>query len=134
MNVRALVSVSALGIALLFTSACAESTPAQSPVDPVHDQSGEVFGTWGTPDNPGMPFLVFEDAGKLHGSDGCNTLNGSYTVTGTDITFGPIMSTRKYCEGIDDWLSRAATATLEDATLTFADSSGNVIGTLERTV
>lgn len=40
--------------------------------------------------------LRFAD-GKVSGSAGCNSLSGSYTVSGSAITFGPIAGTRMMC-------------------------------------
>lgn len=132
MNLRTVVSVSAIAVALLVTSACAESTPTESETNPSAELLSSVTGTWGTPDTVGEPHLIFEEDGSVHGSDGCNALKGTYTSSSPDIEFGPITSTRKFCEGVDDWLSHTTSATLEGNTLTFANTTGEVIGTLER--
>lgn len=41
-------------------------------------------------------YLVFAD-GKVTGSTGCNNLHGTAEVSGTDITFGPIATTKMGC-------------------------------------
>ena len=41
--------------------------------------------------------LDFAADGSLSGNSGCNTYNGSYTVTGDQITIGPLASTRMAC-------------------------------------
>lgn len=41
---------------------------------------------------------VFTEDGKVTGNGGCNTFNGSYTVDGATIAFGPVMSTKMACE------------------------------------
>ncbi|MBM7785241.1 META domain-containing protein [Tenggerimyces flavus] len=41
-------------------------------------------------------FLVFAD-GKVTGSTGCNRLNGTATISGSEITFGPIATTKMGC-------------------------------------
>ena len=40
---------------------------------------------------------LFAATGTVAGSGGCNEYNGSYTVTGTNLTFGPLVTTRKAC-------------------------------------
>ena len=75
---------------------------------------------------------MLEADGKLHGTDGCNRLLGSYEASGTDIVFGPLGGTRMFCEGVDTWLSHVAGATLAADTLEIMDAQGQRIGTLER--
>lgn len=41
--------------------------------------------------------LTFTEAGRVSGSTGCNSLSGSYTATGTTITFSPLVTTRRAC-------------------------------------
>ncbi|HUR76300.1 MAG TPA: META domain-containing protein [Sporichthya sp.] len=48
---------------------------------------------------PPNAYLEFAD-GKVHGSDGCNSLFGKATISGDTITFGPIGSTKKACPGV----------------------------------
>ena len=35
--------------------------------------------------------------GVVHGFGGCNSFNGPYRAGGTDITFGPLATTRRAC-------------------------------------
>ena len=39
----------------------------------------------------------FGKDGKLSGNSGCNSYNGPYTTTGSQIKIGPLASTRKAC-------------------------------------
>lgn len=41
--------------------------------------------------------LTFTEDGKVTGSTGCNSLSGTYTSTGTTLTFSPLMMTRRAC-------------------------------------
>nr|WP_290919988.1 META domain-containing protein [Hyphomonas sp. 34-62-18] len=41
--------------------------------------------------------LNFTEDGKVTGSTGCNNLMGSYTATGTTLTFSPLVTTRRAC-------------------------------------
>jgi putative lipoprotein len=42
---------------------------------------------------------TFGDDGRVSGRGGCNRYSASFTVTGSEIAFGPIMSTRMACIG-----------------------------------
>jgi heat shock protein HslJ len=37
--------------------------------------------------------------GRITGSTGCNTFNGPYRAGGVDVTFGPLVTTRRACAG-----------------------------------
>lgn len=95
------------------------------------EQAIDPVGRWGT-DAGGQPFLELVDDGSAHGSDGCNRLLSSWTTEGDQITFAPLATTLMYCEGVDTWLSRAATASVDGDRLVVRDASGAVIGTLQR--
>jgi heat shock protein HslJ len=41
---------------------------------------------------------VFGDDGTISGNAGCNTYNGTYEVSGTDMTIGPLATTKMACE------------------------------------
>jgi len=41
---------------------------------------------------------VFGDDGTISGNAGCNTYNGTYEVSGKDLTIGPLATTRMACE------------------------------------
>lgn len=47
------------------------------------------------------PTLRFEED-KVNGTDGCNSISGQFQVIGETLKFGPLISTRMYCEGVDD--------------------------------
>lgn len=45
-----------------------------------------------------MPYAIFDAGGRLYAYDGCNTLNGSYSLSAADeFKFSGMMSTRRYC-------------------------------------
>lgn len=49
----------------------------------------------------GMPYVTFEPStGRFYGNNGCNAINGSYTVKGNDLTFGTVISTMRYCADV----------------------------------
>jgi heat shock protein HslJ len=41
--------------------------------------------------------LEFGPDGRVSGSSGCNSYGADYTVRGTELTFGPAMSTKRAC-------------------------------------
>ncbi|WP_209325220.1 META domain-containing protein [Brevibacterium renqingii] len=111
------------------SSAPSESTGAASPskdastIDPV--------GKWTSPEK-GDPFLEFSDDGSLKGSDGCNAIATTWKVEGDEIIIESFMTTQKACAGVDPWLSKASTATIEGNVMKVEDSNGKVIGGLEK--
>ncbi|WP_029987324.1 META domain-containing protein [Leucobacter sp. PH1c] len=115
---RALLTAAALSAtALLALSGCAAAP--------------SFTGSWaGEGDN--APELEITEDWAFTGSDGCNTMVGSGTVDGDTFDFGRFATTRKYCEGVDTWLSLAGSATVQGDTLTVLDLDGAELGTLTR--
>jgi heat shock protein HslJ len=76
----------------------------------------------------------FGTDGTLSGNSGCNTYNGTYTVTGNKITISPLASTRMACSdpaGVMEQetqflaaLQTAATYNIENATLELRTKDG----------
>lgn len=49
-----------------------------------------------------MPYLYLDTAdGKLYGSNGCNVINGNFSVSGRKITFSNVLTTMRYCPDCD---------------------------------
>jgi heat shock protein HslJ len=91
----------------------------------------KVVGMWGSTAS-GQPNLNIENDGTFSGSDGCNRLSGQGQIDGDEITFGSIASTMMACQGVDTWLSKAATGNVKGDTMTVLDDGGKTIGTLPR--
>ncbi|MEE6286106.1 META domain-containing protein [Georgenia sp. MJ173] len=89
-------------------------------------------GSWGDTTDPRQPSLVLSADGRLSGTDGCNRLVGSWTSTGATVSFPALASTMMHCEGVDTWLSSAATAVVSPDVLLVHDEAGAQIGTLAR--
>jgi len=51
---------------------------------------------------PNMKPTITFDNGTLSGSNGCNKISGQYTVAGESIKMGNIVSTRMFCDGVDE--------------------------------
>lgn len=110
----------AAAVCLLALGGCAGTPSGQA-----------VVGEWGS-SATGQPHLTIENDGTFSGSDGCNTLSGTGEIDGDEIDFGSITSTLKACEGVDEWLAKAATGNVRGDTMTVLDDSGATIGTLKR--
>lgn len=64
---------------------------------------------WGSPDNLKSPvgdkdITAQFSQGKVSGSGGCNSYNGTYTIDGSQINFGPTASTKMAC--LDDTMNQ----------------------------
>ena len=94
MKIKNLVGLVLMSAALLTLAACASTIT--------------IAGTWNLisagPQN--KPIAAVPDAnsaltigqdGKISGSVGCNTLSGTFSASGDQITFGPIASTMMAC-------------------------------------
>lgn len=90
-----------------------------------------VIGTWGSAE-PGQSQLRFEEDGSVTGTDGCNRLAGKWSLENEVVTFEQMISTMMYCEGVDTWLSAAASARVHGKALHVYDRTGQEIGTLDQ--
>ena len=115
---------------VLRTLALAAALTASLGLAACGSSSSSVVGTWGDPDAAGTPSLTFDADGRYAGTDGCNRVGGSWSAKGETIDLGDMFSTMMYCEGVDTWLTGAASARLADGSLDILDAEGNVLGTL----
>lgn len=118
-----------LGAVAVFTaltlSACSPSTVPQSTGEP------SVTGTWQS-DSAGEPHLILSDDLTATGTDGCNGISTTYVVDEGVIEFKSFLSTQKACQGVDTWLSKVKTASVDGETMTVLNSAGEEIGVLHR--
>lgn len=129
----AVAAVLSATLALTLTLTLAGCTGSSETTSPETSASASALGTWGDPTAADQPWLTFTEDSSVMGFDGCNTLRGGWSQTGDTVVFGPLAATQMYCENVDSWLSGAATATVRGTDLIVLDSSGDTIGTLERT-
>ena len=125
-RLRALAVVGGIAAALLLAG-CAgeEGEDAGGDIDPT--------GTWGDSSGTNTPYLTLDGDGTLTGSDGCNRLNGTWSVDEADqVEFENVASTKMACEGVDDWLSQLSVAEVSGDTMTVLGADGAEIGQLER--
>src|SRR5262245_33925765 len=83
----------------------------------------DLVGTeWILGDLPGQaledvrPTISFSGDGTVEGNAGCNTFSGTYTVDGTNLTFGPLATTRMACEGAKGTVETAYLAAVQATT------------------
>jgi heat shock protein HslJ len=73
---------------------------------------------------------IFGGGGSVAGSGGCNTFNGPYTVDGSTIAIGPLMSTKMACPTLDQEtaffaaLAASTTFAISGDTLELRDDEG----------
>lgn len=86
------------------------------------------------------PHLIFKPDGGLAGSTGCNNLAAVYTLDGNQLAFGPIMTTRMYCQEVARTerellknLPDVAGWTIDGDRLELVSASGATIAVLEKT-
>jgi heat shock protein HslJ len=79
-----------------------------------------------------MPYVTFVPSeGKFYGSNGCNVINGSYSVSGATMKFSDVLATMKYCPEVE--YDGQITALMQDgksATYTLKNSGNETIMTL----
>jgi heat shock protein HslJ len=77
--------------------------------------------------------MELNDKGEVTGNATCNTYNGTYTIDGASITFGPLMSTKMACPSDElnaqeqaylTALANTRTFELANGVLTFRDADG----------
>lgn len=114
-------------------SSSSESTTDPSNTDPNDDSSLEanVLGTWAS-DEQGNPKLVFDDAGTVSGTDGCNGIGSTYTVQGDRVLVAPYAATMMACMGVDDWLRGVSEVSVDGDTMQVFNKKGVEIGSLAR--
>jgi len=111
----------AFGIGLVGVQGCSKSSPEgtspmQSPVG-VEWRLVSIGGTAAGTGADGQPATLRfdETSGRASGYAGCNQFSGSYTLSGTSVSFGPLAMTRMACAQGGERESRYTMA-LEQAT------------------
>ncbi|MCC6299505.1 MAG: META domain-containing protein [Anaerolineales bacterium] len=83
--------------------------------------------------------IEFNSDGKLSGNVGCNVFNGDYKADGSALTFGPVATTRMFCENVAEQesatlavFSESASFALDGDTLTMTSADGASVIVLAR--
>lgn len=119
-----------LGIAGIVTAIALVLIPAGCGTDSSPAGASPV-GTWGS-EAKGQPNLKLVKDGTMSGTGGCNRLRGAWKQDGDAVSFTAVATTKMMCQGVDTWLSKAASASINGTTLTVKDTAGTTIGTLEK--
>lgn len=148
MNIRTLFHTLFSVLVLTFAlTACtpAATTPTPAPGD-TGDTMSDIVGGWNavTIDSenviqPTVPNIIFGEDGTVTGNGTCNGFGGNYTVNGSDLTIGQLVSTEMACAEPDlmmqetnffDALTRVTGFTREGDTLNLTAADGTIIVTL----
>jgi heat shock protein HslJ len=99
-------------VALLAACAAVAETTAPAPLD---GTAWSLVALPGSEIAPNPRVTVQFDAGRVFGSDGCNSYSGTYTVTGGKLELSPLASTQMACAPEVMELARAFTSALTGA-------------------
>lgn len=140
-TLRRVIGVAVLGLVLPLAACGTGSEPSEpsssaptesnTPTDSADAGALDPAGKWTSPE-AGDPYLEFSEDGQVKGSDGCNAIKTTWEVDGDKILITSFTTTQKACAGVDPWLSKASSATVEGNVMKVADASGKVIGGLEK--
>lgn len=138
---RRVLGVAVLGLVLPLAACGTGSEPSEptssaptetsTPSDSADSAAIDPTGKWTSPE-AGEPFLEFSEDGQVTGSDGCNRIQTTWEVDGDKILITPFTTTQKACAGVDMWLSKVSSVTIEGNVMKVADSGGDVVGGLEK--
>jgi heat shock protein HslJ len=128
-------------LGLMVHSAIAQvtPTPAAPAFEQTHWRATELAGKPVSAPNPKQePYVQFQAAGRVSGSDGCNRFTGTYELKGNAITFGRLAGTRIACaqtaeieRAFHDAIGRAARWAMTGQRLELFDASGSRVALLE---
>ncbi|GGY72574.1 META domain-containing protein [Marinobacter zhanjiangensis] len=130
----------------VMLSACAAPGPQSSggpiPTAPLTNTYWKLMSLQGTGvDVPrgaqGEPHMIFRDDGKVNGFSGCNRFVGEYTVSGANLLFDSMASTRMACPDDDyetvlyEVFSQTAGVFLEGKVLKLLNEKGHELARFE---
>jgi heat shock protein HslJ len=133
---RAHASVIFLGLVIAVPTAQTQKPAYGTPLEGTHWRAVELAGKPVPPqDAKREAHLLFDAAGRVSGSDGCNRITGSYQVKGDALTFGPMAATRMACvntaaveEAFRSALKSASRFTIAGDRLELFDAAGTRVG------
>lgn len=100
--------------------------PSVSEVEPLRG-AFVVIEVDGAPVAPASaPSVVFGEDGRVTGDGGCNRFGGAFEQLGETIRLGPLMSSRRACEGPVMDLERRLLASLEAARSVAVEADGRL--------
>jgi heat shock protein HslJ len=133
----------ALGVVLAMTACDTTKSSTQEVVNSIESKSGAALlvgaftiGSIAEKDYSSKSLVLTFDSenNSVHGTTECNGISSSYEIRGNQITFGPVISTRMYCEGKMDAESEMAQAlgetvrfSVNDQVLYLYNKEGNIL-------
>jgi heat shock protein HslJ len=79
------------------------ATSVKMPLQETHWTLVELMGK-PIPDSPSrkeMYLVLQKDQNRVEGNGGCNAFSGTYVLKNNEISFGPLISTKMFCPGIE---------------------------------
>lgn len=113
---RLRMAVALVGVAMIALTGCGRAATAAQ-------------GTWGSQDGTE---LTFTGEGLIRGTDGCNTLSGTWEEDGEQVTLSGLASTEMACPTVDVWLVDPTSATVDGDVMHVFDATGTELGELAR--
>ena len=115
----------------IYSSAESTVTEVVRTDDPTIGPQGLPIGQWVESDAADSPFITISADGTFSGDDGCNVIAGSWELADDEaVLFSDIISTLRYCEGLDTWLADSALGRVQAGVMTIQDADGVVLGQL----
>lgn len=101
----------AISMFSVLGAGCASTPPAEQnpPVAEKMSMAQFMNGSWkiksmqkagGSPEDVSMFDLTLSFDGETMSGKVCNNMNGTYTIEDNLVKFGPVMSTKMFCEGM----------------------------------
>lgn len=138
-KMKKIISMAAIAAAAMTVLSCAQA-PDLSGEWKVVTINGVEIEKSETEDEV-APFINFDtESGRIHGNTGINLINGTYELSGNDLTFGTLATTmmagpepkaqteQEFLSAIDEVKS----AKVKAGVLTLYDADGNVLMTLAK--
>jgi copper homeostasis protein (lipoprotein) len=128
---------------IVLLPACASAPALDAPVTPLLNTYWQLssLGSTAVPAGAAQrePHLSLKEQDhRVAGSLGCNAMNGSYTLDGGHLTFGPMISTRMAClkgmdieHGFADALRNSASWKIAGSRLELYDAGGQLLAGFE---
>jgi heat shock protein HslJ len=118
MTARSFVTAVAVLLAASALSGCASSQDASGDdsadgqTSPSVNSASDLEGEWRA-EEPDKARLTFDADGAVRGTDGCNGVGGTASVSGDEVTFDLDLSTLRACVGVTTSFSRLGSAVVE---------------------
>lgn len=91
---RAFPPIVPLAIGAMAVAGCAKVVTNAQKNQPLTSLAGSEWGFENS-----TQFIAFKSKGEVRGFGGCNNFFGTYVQDGQALTFGPLASTKKFCQG-----------------------------------